>query len=75
MFERSLVPRSIYPLYRGIEAMSDERLEALRREEEELEHLRWLLSPDYWPRIYSVLARVREEIKEAEQHAPPPKVA
>lgn len=52
-----------------------EKLESLRREEQELERLRWLLSPEYWPRIYAVLARVREELKQAEQQNPPPKKA
>jgi hypothetical protein len=32
-----------------------------------LEHLRWLISPEHWPRIYSVLQQVREEMKRAEQ--------
>ncbi len=48
-------------------AMYDEKLEALRREEEELERLRWLISPEHWPRVYAVLARVREEIRQVEQ--------
>ncbi len=52
-----------------------DKLQALRREEQELERLRWLLSPEYWPRIYSVLARVRNEMKQAEQHDSPPKKA
>lgn len=53
----------------------ESKLEVLRREEQELERLRWLLSPEYWPRVYSMLARVREEIKEAEKQSSPPKVA
>ena len=53
----------------------EDKLDALHREELELERLRWLISSEHWPRIYSVLARVREEIKEAEQHLPPPKAA
>ncbi len=44
-----------------------EKLEALRREEEDLERLRWLLSPAHWPRVYAVLARVREEIRQVER--------
>ncbi len=48
-------------------AIYDEKLEALRREEEELERLRWLISPEHWPRVYAVLARVREEIRQVEQ--------
>ena len=53
----------------------EDKLEVLRREEQELEHLRWLLAPEHWPRIYSMLARVREEIREAEKQISPPKVA
>lgn len=53
----------------------EDRLEALLREEQELERLRWLLSAEYWPRIYSMLARVREEMKQAEQTASPRKAA
>ncbi len=55
--------------------MDDEKLEALRREEEELERLRWLLSPEHWPRIYTVLARVRQEMRQAEKDDSPPKAA
>ncbi len=51
------------------------KLEALHREEQELERLRWLLSPEYWPRIYTVLARVREEMRQAEKDDSPPKAA
>ncbi len=47
--------------------MNIEKLEALRREDEDLERLRWLLSPEHWPRVYAVLARVREEIRQVEQ--------
>ncbi len=49
----------------------ESKLELLRREEQELERLRSLLSPEHWPRIYSLLARVRQEIKEAEKKDSP----
>lgn len=47
--------------------MNDQELKALRLEEEQLERLRLLVEPDYWPRIYAMLKRVREEIKKGEE--------
>lgn len=46
--------------------MDDQELRALRLEEEQLERLRLLVEPEYWPRIYAMLKRVREEIKKEE---------
>jgi len=43
------------------------KLAELRQDQQDLEHLRWLISPEHWPRIYSVLQQVREEMKRAEQ--------
>jgi hypothetical protein len=44
----------------------DEQMTALREQEQELEHLRALLRPEHWPRIYELLRRVREEIRRLE---------
>ncbi len=46
--------------------MEDQELRALRLEEEQLERLRLLVEPEYWPRIYAMLKRVRDEIKKEE---------
>lgn len=46
--------------------MNDQELRALRLEEEQLERLRLLVEPEYWPRIYAMLKRVRDEIKKEE---------
>ncbi len=43
-----------------------ERLELLQEEEQELERLRMLVRPEYWLRIYAMLKRIREEIREEE---------
>jgi hypothetical protein len=43
-----------------------EELKALVAQEQELEQLRALLSPEHWPRIYELLKRVREKIRELE---------
>jgi len=71
-----------FALRKGLDVTDDavgpkieDKLEALRREEFELERLRWLLSAEHWPRIYSVLARVRAEIKEAEKSDSPRRAA
>lgn len=47
--------------------MTDQELRALRLEEEQLERLRMLVEPEYWPRIYAMLKRVRDEIKKKEE--------
>jgi hypothetical protein len=44
-----------------------EELQTLEQEERELERLRAILSPDYWPRIYAMLDRVRKEIRDVEE--------
>jgi hypothetical protein len=50
--------------------LNDQELRALKLEEEQLEHLRLLVQPEYWPRIYAMLKRVREEIrKEEDSHS------
>ncbi len=46
--------------------VDDQELRALRLEEEQLERLRLLVEPEYWPRIYAMLKRVRDEIKKEE---------
>ena len=46
--------------------MNDQELRALRLEEDQLERLRLLVEPEYWPRIYAMLKRVRDEIKKEE---------
>jgi phage shock protein A len=38
----------------------------LLEQEQELEELRALLRPQYWPRLYEMLKRVREQIRELE---------
>jgi len=47
--------------------VTDQELRALRLEEEQLERLRMLVEPEYWPRIYAMLKRVRDEIKKKEE--------
>ncbi len=47
--------------------MNEDELRALRLQEEQLERLRLLVEPEYWPRIYAMLKRVREEIKKEEE--------
>lgn len=46
--------------------MNDQELRALKEEEKQLERLRLLVEPEYWPRIYAMLRRVRDEIKKEE---------
>lgn len=46
--------------------MNDERLRHLQQDELELERLREMVSPEYWPRIYAMLQRIREELKQVE---------
>ena len=46
--------------------MNDQELRALKLEEEQLERLRLLVEPEYWPRIYAMLKRIRDEIKKEE---------
>jgi hypothetical protein len=43
-----------------------EQLKVLLEQEQELEELRALLRPQYWPRLYEMLKRVREQIRELE---------
>jgi hypothetical protein len=47
--------------------VNDQELIALRLEEEQLERLRLLVEPEYWPRIYAMLKRVRDDIKKGEE--------
>ncbi|MGE5109521.1 MAG: hypothetical protein ACM3JB_01605 [Acidobacteriaceae bacterium] len=44
-----------------------EQLQALEQEERELERLRAILAPDYWPRVYAMLDRIRQEIRDVEE--------
>lgn len=44
---------------------SDE-IENLREQERQLETLRLLVNPELWPRIYTMLGRVRRQIKDLE---------
>jgi hypothetical protein len=46
--------------------VDDRDLRALREQEEQLEKLRLLVEPEYWPRIYAMLKRVRDEIRKEE---------
>jgi hypothetical protein len=46
--------------------LKDQELRALKLEEEQLERLRLLVEPEYWPRIYAMLKRIREEIRKEE---------
>ncbi len=51
----------------GNEPGAVEDLPSLLAQERELERLRALVGPEHWPRIYAMLQRVREEIREAEK--------
>lgn len=42
------------------------QIKALQEQEQELERLRALLRPQYWPRIYELLKRVREQLRDLE---------
>ncbi len=44
------------------------QLKALEQEERELEKLRAILTPDYWPRVYAMLDRIRKEIRDVEKY-------
>jgi hypothetical protein len=44
-----------------------EELQALRDQEQELETLRALVAPDHWPRVYTMLTRIRMEIRRVER--------
>ncbi len=48
------------------EALKKE-VQALERQDQELETMRAILAPDYWPRIYAMLDRIRKEIRDAEE--------
>ncbi|MDT8066761.1 MAG: hypothetical protein ROO76_01210 [Terriglobia bacterium] len=52
--------------FREREALKKE-VQALEQQEQELERLRAMLAPEYWPRIYAMLDRIRKEIRDAEQ--------
>ena len=53
--------------YLGPEDLA-QQLKALEQEEQELERLRAILAPDYWPRVYAMLDRVRREIRDVEKY-------
>lgn len=46
----------------------EQQLKALEQEERELEKLRAILTPDYWPRVYAMLYRIRKEIRDVEKY-------
>lgn len=46
----------------------EQQLKALVEEERDLERLRAILAPDYWPRVYAMLDRVRKEIRDVEKY-------
>ena len=61
--------RFFYPVF-GLDVDYDQEMAALKEQEQELEHLRALLRPEHWPRIYELLRRVREEIRRLETSDP-----
>lgn len=46
---------------------SDEELESLKKEENTLEKLRTMVAPEHWPRIYTMLRRIRERMQKLER--------
>lgn len=44
----------------------DDELESLKKEEQTLEKMRAMVSPEHWPRIYVMLGRIRERIQKIE---------
>lgn len=45
----------------------DDELEALKQEEQTLEKMRALVAPGHWPRIYAMLKRIRERMRQLEK--------
>ena len=45
----------------------DDELEALKKEEQTLEKMRAMVAPGHWPRIYAMLKRIRERMRELEK--------
>ena len=45
----------------------DEELESLRKEENTLEKMRTIVAPEHWPRIYTMLRRIRERMQKLEK--------
>ena len=48
----------------------DNELEDLKKEEESLERMRAIVSPEYWPRVYAMLQKIRDRIKVVEKLLP-----
>ncbi|HEX6880489.1 MAG TPA: hypothetical protein VF135_09005 [Terriglobales bacterium] len=46
---------------------SNEELQGLKEQEQQLEELRALLRPEHWPRIYELLKDVRQQIRAIER--------
>ncbi|HEU5399707.1 MAG TPA: hypothetical protein VFU86_00035 [Terriglobales bacterium] len=46
----------------------EQQLKSLQQEERELDSLRAILAPDYWPRVYTMLDRIRKEIRDVEKY-------
>ncbi len=46
----------------------EQQLKALVHEEQELEKLRAILAPNYWPRVYPMLDRIRKQIRDIEKY-------
>ena len=46
---------------------SDEELESLKKEENTLEKMRTMVGPEHWPRIYTMLRRIRERMQKLEK--------
>jgi hypothetical protein len=49
---------------------SEEELESLRKEENTLEKMRTMVAPEHWPRIYTMLRRIRERMQKLENGNP-----
>jgi hypothetical protein len=45
----------------------EEELESLKKEENTLEKMRTMVAPEHWPRIYTMLRRIRERMQKLEK--------
>lgn len=48
----------------------DTELEQLKKDEESLERMRAIVSPEYWPRVYAMLQKIRDRIRVVEKIIP-----
>jgi hypothetical protein len=48
----------------------EQELESLKREENMLEKMRAMVAPEHWPRIYTMLRRIRERMQKLENADP-----